>query len=135
MADQAVSEFVLTAGPPAEKEAEDALGEALTGVGSSVLDRAVLLISELITNEHGVRTLVEGDVLSVKVISADGSARIEVRDAGTGILLGGLRGQHRPASQGWSPHLLSQIADRWGLVSGADGAWVWFELDIARQTS
>jgi hypothetical protein len=133
MADQVVSEFVLTAGPSAVKETQDSLAETLTGVDSSLLDRAVLLISELITNEQGVRTLVEGDVLSVKVISADGSARIE--DAGTGILLGGLRRQHRPASQGWSPHLLSQIADRWGLVSGADGAWVWFELDIARQTS
>ena len=133
MADQAISEFVLTASPSAEKEAEDALGETLMGEDSSVLDRAVLLVSELITNEHGIRSLVEGDVLSVKVISADGLARIEIRDAGTGVLLGGLRRHHRPASQGWSPHLLSQIADRWGLVSGADGAWVWFELDSSRR--
>ena len=133
MADEAVSEFALTAGPSAEKEAEHALGEALTGRDPSVLDRAVLLISELITNEHGVRTFGEGDVLSVKVLSADGSCRIEIRDSGTGVLLGGLRTRHPPASRGWSPHLLSQIADRWGLVSGADGAWVWFELDGPRR--
>jgi uncharacterized protein YhdP len=131
MADS-VSEFALTASPSVATEATHALGEALTGAGSSVLDRAVLLISELITNERGVRTFVEGDVLSLKVISADGSARIEIRDAGTGVLLGGLRTHHRSTSQGWSPHLLSQIADRWGLVSGADGAWVWFELDGPR---
>ena len=133
MADQAVSEFTLPAGPSAENDAKDALGNALTGEDSSVLNRAVLLISELITNEHEVRTFVEGDILSVKVISADGSARIEIRDAGTGVLLGGLR--RTPASRGWSPHLLSQIADRWGLVSGADGAWVWFELDGQRRSS
>jgi hypothetical protein len=129
MADEAVSDFSLTAGPSAEKEAEHALGEALAGGNSSVLDRAALLLSELITNAHGIRTFVEGDVLSVKVISADGLVRVEIRDAGTGVLLGGLRTHHPPASRGWSPHLLSQIADRWGLVSGADGAWVWFELD------
>jgi hypothetical protein len=133
MADEAVSDFSLTADPSAEKEAERALREALTGENSSVLDRATLLLSELITNAHGIRTSVEGDVLAVKVISADGSARIEIRDAGTGVLLGGLRTHHPPASLGWSPHLLSQIADRWGLVSGADGAWVWFELDGPRR--
>jgi hypothetical protein len=135
MAGEAVSEFALSAGPSAEDEAEHALAEALTGEHPSVLDRAVLLISELITNEHGVRTFGEGDVLSVKVTSADGSSRIEIRDSGTGVLLGGLRTLHRPASQGWSPHLLSQIADRWGLVSGADGAWVWFELDDPRRSA
>jgi hypothetical protein len=133
MADQAVSEFSLTAGPSAEKEAEDALRQALIGDVSSVFDRAMLLISELITNEHGVRSFGEGGILSVKVISAEDSARVEIRDAGTGVLLGGLRRHHRPPSQGWSPHLLSRIADRWGLVSGADGAWVWFELDSARR--
>jgi hypothetical protein len=26
--------------------------------------------------------------------------------------------------------VLSRIADRWGLVSGDEGAWVWFELDL-----
>jgi hypothetical protein len=131
MAD-AVAEFALTAGPSAEKDAGRALVEALTGVDSSILARALQLISELITNEHGVRTFVEGDVLSVNVISSDGSARIEIRDAGTGVLLGGLRSHQPPAAKGWSPDLLSQIADRWGLVSGADGAWVWFELDAPR---
>jgi hypothetical protein len=36
----------------------------------------------------------------------------------------------RARLRAWSPHLLSKVADRWGLVSGAEGAWVWFELDL-----
>jgi hypothetical protein len=135
MGERAVSEFALTRGPSAEEEAEDALRKALTGEVASVHDRAVRLLSELITNEQGIRTFGEHDVVSVKVIPADGSARIEIRDAGTGVLLGGLRRHHRPAAEGWSPHLLSRIADRWGLVSGAEGAWVWFELDSVRRPS
>ena len=66
---------------------------------------------------------------SMKVISGPRSIRVEIKDAGTGAVLEGLRKHRRPASNGWSLHLLSRIADRWGLVSSAEGAWVWFELD------
>ena len=66
----------------------------------------------------------------MKVIPAPRSVRIEITDAGSGVVLGGLRRPRHLASKGWSPHLLSRIADRWGLVSGAKGAWVWFELDL-----
>jgi hypothetical protein len=78
----------------------------------------------------------------VKVLSTGRSVRVELRDEGSGVVLGGLRrhqgsgspgqgsGSLGQGSLGWSPHLLSRIADRWGLVSGADGAWVWYELDL-----
>ena len=132
MADQAVHEFALTSSPSAGTEAKDALRHVLTGESAALLDRAMLLISELVANEGGVGALAEDDSLSVKVLSSARSVRVEIRDQGTGVVLGGLRKRTRPASRGWSPHLLSKIADRWGLVSGVDGAWVWFELDLPR---
>ena len=137
MADQAVHEFALTSSPSAGTEAKDALRHVLTGESAALLDRAMLLISELVANEGGVGALAEDDSLSVKVLSSARSVRVEIRDQGSGVVLGGLRkhrqpASHGPASDGWSPHLLSRTADRWGLVSGVDGAWVWFELDLAR---
>jgi hypothetical protein len=132
MADQAVHEFALSQSPSAGTEAKDEFSHVLLGESAALLDRAMLLISELVANEEGVGALAQKDSLSVKVLSSARSVRVEIRDQGTGVVLGGLRRHRRPAARGWSPHLLSRIADRWGLVSGVDGAWVWFELDLPR---
>jgi hypothetical protein len=131
MADQSVNEFFLTSSPSAATEAREALGPALAGESAALLEPATRLLSELLTTEDG-RSVGGDERLSVTVLSAARSVRIEIRDGGTGVVLGGLRGLRGPRSRGWSPHLLSRIADRWGLVSGADGAWVWFELDLPR---
>jgi hypothetical protein len=92
-----------------------------------VRDRAMLLIEELLS---GSPVGAPDTCLDVRLISDPGTVRIEVRDGGGGVVLGSLRQAPDPSSGGgWSPHLLSSMADRWGSVSGAEGAWVWFELD------
>jgi hypothetical protein len=111
--------------------------KASTGAFSALLDerspevrdRAVLLIEELLAGS----ALSAPDVcLDVRLISDPGTVRVEVRDGGGGVVLGSLRQAPDASSAGgWSPHLLSTMADRWGLVSGSEGAWVWFELDTA----
>jgi hypothetical protein len=116
----------------AENDAIDAFSRALGDEAAVLLDRAMLLINELLAIGVDPPAADAGRRLSVKVYPVDGSARIEIRDDGTGVVLGGLRKQQGSASHGWSPHLLSRVADRWGLVSGEDGAWVWFELDLSR---
>jgi hypothetical protein len=130
MIDPAPKEFSLSASPTAEVEAKEAFGRALTDDTAPLRERAMLLISGLLTTEEGPSVASGDGTVSVKVISAPRSVRVEIKDAGTGAVLGGLRRHRRPASSGWSPHLLSRIADRWGLVSGPEGAWVWFELDL-----
>lgn len=130
MADLVLNEFFLTASPSAGTEAREAFERVLTGDSAALLDRAMLLISELLAHDEGARAIDRDDGLSVKVLSVGRTVRVEIRDEGTGAVLGGLRRHQRPASRGWSPHLLSRIADRWGLVSGAASAWVWFELDL-----
>lgn len=125
-----LNEFSFTASPSAGVEAREAFERVLTGDSAALLDRAMLLISELLTTDEGARAIDRDDSLSVKVHSVERTVRVEIRDEGTGVVLGGLRRHQRPASRGWSPHLLSRIADRWGLVSGAESAWVWFELDL-----
>lgn len=92
-----------------------------------VRDRAVLLIEELLAGSAAHDAEAN---LGVRLISDPGTVRVEVRDGGGGVVLGSLRQAPDVSSAGgWSPHLLSSMADRWGLVSGSEGAWVWFELD------
>ena len=137
MNDRASTEFHLSPGPAGEVDAKDAFGNVLTGASAVLLDRAMQLLSGLVAGEEGLRAGGDVDRISVKVLSTGRSVRVELRDEGSGVVLGGLR-RHQGSgslgrgsgSIGWSPHLLSRIADRWGLVSGADGAWVWFELDL-----
>ena len=130
MSDPEPTEFVLPVSPTAEIVAREEFGRVLTGDAASVRDRAMSLISGLLTSEDVPPAIRGEETIAVKVIPAPRSVRIEITDAGSGVVLGGLRRSRRPASRGWSPHLLSRIADRWGLVSGAEGAWVWFELDL-----
>ena len=114
MIDRALGEFSLSASPTAEVDAQEAFGRALTGETAPLRDRAMLLISGLLTSEEGP-TLTRGNgSVSVKVVSAPRSVRVEIRDRGSGLVLGGLRRRRGPTSRGWSPHLLSKIADRWG---------------------
>jgi hypothetical protein len=129
MSDPTSTEFSLSVSPTAEIDALEAFGRILADKTEPLRERAMLLISGLLTSEEGPGG--EGTV-SVKVISCPRWIRVEIKDAGTGAVLEGLRKHRQPASNGWSPHLLSRIADRWGLVSTAEGAWVWFELDHPR---
>ncbi|HUF59638.1 MAG TPA: hypothetical protein VMR89_09190 [Actinomycetota bacterium] len=129
MIDLAPAEFVLPVSPTAEVDAHEAFARVLTGEAAVLQDRAMLLISGLLTSEED-RPLTGDEIIAVKVITSPDSIRIEITDAGSGVVLGGLRKPRHLATKGWSPHLLSRIADRWGLVSGSEGAWVWFELDL-----
>jgi hypothetical protein len=131
--DRAPSEFFLSASPTAEGDAKVAFGRVFIGETAPLRERAMLLISGLLMNDEGPAVTGGDDSVSVKVISEPSSVRVEVRDSGSGVVLGGLRRRRGPTSPGWSPHLLSKVADRWGLVSGAEGAWVWFELDLPEQ--
>ena len=129
MVDGAPSEFLLTPSLSAPGEVREALAKSFPDGSAAQLDRAMELVGELFASLGDVRTPAGDGHIALKVLPVGGSIRIEIRDHGTGAVLSGLREVHGPSSHGWSPHLLSRVADRWGLVSSADGAWIWFELD------
>ena len=109
--------------------ARQTLGGILPEGTEDLLDRCVLLLSELFSGDGlpgGAQEIV------VRVSAEEQTVRIEVRDTGSGVVLDALRRPSSTGRPGWSPHLLSAVADRWGLVSGDVGAWVWFEFDHAR---
>jgi hypothetical protein len=129
MVDGIRSEFLLSPSPSDPGDVREALAKSIPNESAALLDRAMELIGELFASLRDVHTVGGDDHIALKVLPVDGSVRIEIRDQGTGAVLSGLRQVQRPSSHGWSPHLLSRVADRWGLVSSAEGAWIWFELD------
>jgi anti-sigma regulatory factor (Ser/Thr protein kinase) len=97
------------------------------GDGVYVLETAVLLTSELVTNA----ILHARSPVTVAVSSTNGTVRIGVdgdgeqdpiRQAGSDALGGG-RGLH----------VVEALADRWGTTAGGSGKTVWFELASAYQ--
>lgn len=131
---------ILPAGPQAPSQARRFVARALDAWNRSDLrERAVLAVSELVTNAflYG-----EGDI--ALVVSLGDSLRVEVRDDGPGL----------PAQRHYSPtsttgrglHLVGHMADRWGTTHGGNGTEpgnfprgkaVWFEIDtpVPRQAS
>src|SRR5712691_5132530 len=120
---------VLAAGPQAPGLARRLVAKALDSWDQSDLrERAVLAVSELVTNAflYG-----EGDI--VLVVTLGVVLRVEVRDGGAGL----------PAQRNYSPmsttgrglHLVGHMADRWGTSApasqgnGGKGKAVWFEID------
>ena len=120
---------VLAAGPQAPSLARRFVARALDSWDqSSLRERALLAVSELVTNAflYG-----EGDI--VLVVTLGVVLRVEVRDDGAGL----------PAQRNYSPtsttgrglHLVGHMADRWGTSAaaregnGRKGKAVWFEID------
>ena len=128
MADPGSGEFTMPRTRSGEAEARETLGDIFPPGASGLLDRSMLLLSELFSGQREFGGGIDHDV-GVKVGTANGTVRVEVRDAGSGYVMDVLRQPSATGRRGWSPHLLSTVADRWGLVSGDAGAWVWFELD------
>jgi hypothetical protein len=122
-------EFTLARTRAGEADVREALEEILPDRAPGLLDRTILLLSELFSRDRGFGGVAEGEV-AVKVGAGNGTVRIEVRDAGSGYVMDVLRQPSTTGRLGWSPHLLRTVADRWGLVSGEGGAWIWFELDF-----
>ena len=114
----------------AEVDAREVVGRVLTDEIAPLRDRVTTMLSGLLESGDTPPIIGEDEIVNVKVITGPRTVRVEITDSGSGVVLGGLRRQRGPASEDyWSPHLLSRTADRWGLVSGTEGAWVWFELD------
>lgn len=100
MIHRAPDEFSLSASPTSEVDAQEAFGRVFSGDAAVLRDRAMLLISGLLRNDEGSPVIKGGDNrVTVKVISELSSVRVESRDSGSGVVLGGLRRQRGPTSR------------------------------------
>jgi anti-sigma regulatory factor (Ser/Thr protein kinase) len=114
----------LPGDPTSAHAARTFVGETLETwrVGAYVLEAAVLLTSELVTNailhaQSPVRVIVSSGLGSVTIGISDDSEQLPSRQAG-GDDLGGGRGLQ----------IVEALASRWGTSRNEDGKTVWFEL-------
>jgi anti-sigma regulatory factor (Ser/Thr protein kinase) len=97
---------------------------------SQVLDDAVLLTSELVSNavRHAGHTS-DDDPIELTVSVDARTLRVSVRDLGPGFdpkapLV-------RSEEGGWGLSLVRRLSSHWGVTSADDGTDVWFEIDLS----
>ena len=112
----------------APANARHALDELAPDLGEECLSTCELLVSELVTNvvihTPTDRPLAAAD-LRVRLIP--GRVRVEVRDDGPGFTAR-TRPSGQEANSGWGLHLVSELADAWGVEPGVQNC-VWFEVE------
>jgi anti-sigma regulatory factor (Ser/Thr protein kinase) len=94
----------------------------------NVLEDALLVANELVSNSFLHAAFGPGEWICLEVSLGDLALRIEVSDPGPGITpaLRTRRDQREPGGRGL--YIVQELAVRWGAASCADHASVWAEL-------
>lgn len=90
-----------------------------------LVDDAVLLVSEVVSNSVRHASLGDTDAIEVRIRGSHSKLRVDVSDPGPGFDPECLRRSEHGG--GWGLRLLDRLATRWGVERG-DMTRVWFEL-------
>ena len=116
----------LAARPEAASAARRLLEPFGGRVHEGVVERAKLLVSELVAN-----SVVHGSVsapIRLRVESRSESLRVQVTDAGPSFEPV-VRHPSSESQSGWGLFLVDTLSDRWGVDPSGTDVTVWFELD------
>jgi anti-sigma regulatory factor (Ser/Thr protein kinase) len=103
---------------------------AAASASRHVLDDAMLLTSELVTNAVRHAGHSAEDPIELTVAVDERSLRVTVRDRGPGFDPDEV--EARSGEGGWGLDLVRKLSSRWGVERGELGNDVWFEIDLAR---
>ena len=105
-------------------EARRSLDALRPGMNDLLVDDAVLLVSEIVSNSVRHANLDETDAIEVRVRGSGSKLWVDVVDPGPGF-----DPERRPSEHegGWGLRLLDRLATRWG-VERNEVTKVWFEL-------
>lgn len=118
---------VVSSDPTAFVEARRFVRETAGSVPRRVLDDAVLLTSELVTNAVRHADVAAEDAIEVTVALDTRVLRIAVRDRGPGFDPEAVR----PRSEGgWGLDLMRRLSSRWSVDRADHVTEVWFEIDL-----
>jgi anti-sigma regulatory factor (Ser/Thr protein kinase) len=122
------SSRVVSSHATAFVEARRFVRESVGPVPRRIVDDAILLTSELVTN--AVRHAGHDDQDEIEVtVSVDARVlRITVRDRGPGFDPEAV--VPRSDEGGWGLDLLRRLSSRWSVDRGSAGTDVWFEIDL-----
>jgi anti-sigma regulatory factor (Ser/Thr protein kinase) len=124
-------EVTVSAGPAAPARARSAVTGWLGGrVADAVLQDAVLLVSELVTNSTRHAKAPSAARIRVRGELEDHVVRLHVLDRGKQGAVA-IRASAEPGPGGFGLQLVASLATRWGVRRGL-GTEVWFELPAAR---
>jgi anti-sigma regulatory factor (Ser/Thr protein kinase) len=118
----------LPALPEAVPAARRALAEALDGQPDELVERAKIVLSELVTN--GIRHGADPQVGWVRMVVSEraGRLRIEVTDSGESPGAPRVRTARRDETGGWGLYLVANLTTSWGFSLDGDRT-VWCELE------
>jgi phosphoserine phosphatase RsbU/P len=102
-------------------------------VDPQLLDDALLLTNELVTNAVRHAGHDREDPIEVEISVEDRSLRVTVRDKGPGFDPTGPK--ERTEDGGWGLDLVRTLSSRWGVERSDAGNDVWFEIDRRRPES
>jgi anti-sigma regulatory factor (Ser/Thr protein kinase) len=106
-------------------EARRSLEALRPSLNHLLVDDAVLLVSEIVSNSVRHASLDESDAIEVRVRGSDSMLHVDVIDPGPGFDPERVGPSEREG--GWGLRLLDRLATRWG-VERNDVTKVWFEL-------
>jgi anti-sigma regulatory factor (Ser/Thr protein kinase) len=96
---------------------------------ADLLDRATLLVSELVTNSVRHGGLRPDQEIELKIEASPHRLRVEVAEPGDGFEVApGPRPRREGPAGGWGLFLVDRLSSAWG-VEGSGVTKVWFEMD------
>jgi anti-sigma regulatory factor (Ser/Thr protein kinase) len=127
--DGLLAEVTIRLGPHAPHTARSVAAQRLAGhVTPPVLDSALLLVSELVTNSVQHSGVPEGEDIVVRLHLWRGVCRLEVEDPGCEGMIAPQPAELRTGS-GMGLNLVAALSERWGVVRSAEGPTrVWAQL-------
>jgi anti-sigma regulatory factor (Ser/Thr protein kinase) len=106
-------------------EARRSLEALRPGLNDLLVEDAVLLVSEIVSNSVHHACLDETDSIEVRIRGSRSTLHVDVIDPGTGFDPERIEASKHEG--GWGLRLLDRLATRWG-VERNDETRVWFEL-------
>lgn len=117
--------------PEHVREARAFAARTLTELGAgcgAVIDTAVLLTSELVTNSvRHSRSRDAGGSIALVILQVPGGVQVEVSDEGSALSAPAVR-ENSLGADGHGLYLVDSLAEQWGWLRGVAGTTVWFRL-------
>jgi anti-sigma regulatory factor (Ser/Thr protein kinase) len=125
--DGRATEADLAARPEAACVARGLVQRFGNRLDQGVVERARLLVTEVVTNSvlHGTTS----EPIRVSMEARPETLHVQVSDSGPLFAQPDVRRPESGSESGWGLFLVDSLADRWGVHSDGD-VTVWFEVDL-----